>query len=72
MVKQIKVNRPQYGKGGGKTAIGRDGCLTLASALVFLVATVAFTAGPVEVSAEESPAAELLDRHTTSTHHTAR
>ena len=60
MNQPINSRRPQSCWGRAKTAIGRGGRLTLFSALVLCLTTVAFTVGPVEVSAEESPAAELL------------
>ena len=60
MNQPVNSKRPQGRWGRGKMAIARGGRLTLASALVLSVATVAFTAGPVEVSAEESPVAALL------------
>ena len=60
MDQPINSKRPQYGRGRWKTAIGRSARLTLVSALVLSLTTVAFIAGPIEVGAVGSPSAEFL------------
>ena len=60
MPQPINIERPQCNWSRAQTVIGRGCRLTLASALVLCLTMVVLTAGPVEVSAEESPAAAFL------------